>query len=95
MIPNEFTRRYAIRLPDGSLYTGHNQLSYERACQAYSDFMAMPSARRDMAQMSAGIFGVGATPTEPPKPPAASSGDPARDFAEQITAWLHEQGGAQ
>lgn len=66
-----FTRRYAIRLPSGQLYTGYDQMEYEQACQAYAEFMAMPAPMRDMAQSAIfGFFGGGAPRvTEPPKPP--------------------------
>lgn len=131
---NGFARRFAIRLPSGELYTGHDRVSYEQACQAYAEWLEMPGPVRDMMQMQAyNMFGGSAT-VEAPKLPEPkvfdrredaeellkqlrgkaaevgvfgwggcvveqlctpfTSGDPSQEFAEQVTAWLQEQGGA-
>ena len=123
-----FRLLYAIRMPNGELYTP----AVDGQTPTADDY-SIPTPVRDMM----GMFGLftpqeSATPTEPPKPSifetrlqaeqklnelralAArfgvtqwggvvvaqlctpfTSGDPSQEFAEQVTAWLQQQGGAK
>lgn len=130
---NGFTRRWAIRLPDGSLYTGQHPRAAELAAEAAAKWHAMSSAERDMRQYQAAMFGQRIGEPQPPAPAKPiifdsradaeklyrdlcdaarlvgvqhwggaiveslctpfTSADPAVQFAEQITAWVAENGG--
>lgn len=69
--PNGFSRRYAIRLPDGSLYTGADPRAAEKAAEQAAIYYNTPSPMRDMSFGLNAILGIGgvAGPPASPKDP--------------------------
>lgn len=81
---NGFTRRWAICMPDGSLYTGVDPRAVQAAKEAAAQYHSMNGYERDMMRYAAGIFGAGFAEPQMPGAPKPMIFD---DYAEAEKAY--------